>query len=84
MLIISRIYSSANDESNCLNAIADSKAKQRDVARMYADCITADTIAYRDKLTRVDFKKINAAITQRWPKGLVRVKEMAWKLLNPR
>jgi hypothetical protein len=54
----------------------DSHFKQKDVALTYA-------MAIRDQdLVPVDWARANAAITKRWPKGLVRVKEAAWKILR--
>jgi hypothetical protein len=51
---------------------ADAVVKQRDVALTYA-------LAMRDELyVTVDWKRANAAILARWPRGLERVKNMAW------
>jgi hypothetical protein len=47
-------------------------ATQKSVALTYAFIL-------RQELTTADWAKINAAIIERWPKGLARVKEMAWK-----
>lgn len=59
-------------ESECANRAL----KQRDVALTYA-------LAMRDQdLVPVDWKRANAAIAARWPKGLVRVKQLAWKRLG--
>lgn len=55
---------------------ADKAMKQKDVALTYA-------LAIRDEdAVPVDWKRANAAIVKRWPKGLVRVKELAWKLFQ--
>ena len=52
---------------------ADKMFKQADVALTYA-------LAIRDeKEVPVDWPRANAAILKRWPKGLARVKELAWK-----
>lgn len=49
---------------------------QKSVALTYA-------LAIRDeKLVPVDWKRANAAIAKRWPKGLARVKELAWKIVQ--
>jgi hypothetical protein len=49
---------------------------QKSVALTYA-------LAMRDEaIVPVDWKRANAAILKRWPKGLVRVKEAAWKKLE--
>lgn len=82
-MTIERIYNVAWDQSNLLNAIADEEANQRDVAAFYADCVIADVQARQQGTQRADWKAINRAIVARWPKGLNRVKEMAWKLLKP-
>jgi len=44
---------------------------QRDVAKTYA-------LALRSSVPQ-DWKRINAAIMKRWPKGLTRIKESAWR-----
>jgi hypothetical protein len=54
-------------------ALVDARTTQRVVA-----------VAYRLMIVHPDrkdewFSTANAAIQKRWPKGLVRVKEMAWK-----
>ena len=47
---------------------------QADVARYYADLIMCGN---------TDWKEINCAIKSRWSvSGLVRVKRMAWKIVN--
>ena len=81
-MIIERVYCPANEQSNCLNAIADERAKQADVAAFYADCIRADAIAKYQGKPRCDWKAINRAICERWPKGLEWVKKMAWKIVK--
>ncbi len=80
---IERVYIPAVEQQNCLNAIADYTTTQKDVAGLYADCIRAASGKHLDDGGGVDFKVINLAITKRWPKGLLRVKTMAWKLLKP-
>ena len=81
-MIVERFYFPANEQSNCLNAIADKRSKQADVAAFYADCIRADAIATRRGNIGCDWKAINRAICERWPKGLERVKKMAWKIVK--
>lgn len=57
---------------------AEPEMKQRDVALTYA-------LAIRDEdMVPVDWKRANAAILKRWPKGLQRVKEMAWRMIQRR
>ncbi len=79
---LERIYVSAIEQSNCLKAIADKEATQKVIAGFYADCIRADGFARLNNREKPDFGVINRAITQRWAKGLNRVKEMAWKLVK--
>lgn len=51
---------------------ADKIFKQADVALTYA-------LAMRDEdIVPVDWKRANAAILKRWPRGLLRVKKKAW------
>jgi hypothetical protein len=78
--VIERIYCSPIDQSNAIIATEDKEVNQKFMADFYADCLIADAIAIRDGLTRVDFGAVNAAILKRWPKGLNRIKEMAWKI----
>lgn len=59
-------------ESEC----AIRSMKQKDVALTYA-------LAMRDEgLVPVDWKRANAAILKRWPRGLERVKKMAWGMFE--
>ncbi len=52
---------------------ADKVFRQKDVALTYA-------LAIRDEsIVPVDWPRANAAIVKRWPHGLARVKELAWK-----
>lgn len=51
---------------------AQPEMRQKDVALTYA-------LAMRDETeVPVDWKRANAAILARWPKGLDRVKRLAW------
>lgn len=58
-----------NPEFVIENEIANG-ANQKEVARTYA-------LALRT-MDSVDWKRINKAIVGRWPKGLERVKNLAW------
>lgn len=61
-------------ESEC----AMPETRQQHVAETYA-------LALRDEAhVPVDWKRANAAILKRWPKGLQRVKALAWKILEQR
>lgn len=46
-------------------------ASQADVAKTYA-------LALRSAVPQ-DWKRVNAAIVKRWPKGLARIKASAWR-----
>jgi len=59
---------------------ADKRMKQHDVALSYAAAIRTDAA----KVERVDWVAINALIAARWPKGLNRVKERAWGIVEGR
>lgn len=70
---IERVYTPAIETSNAINAAAAKGMTQRRMAGFYADCIRAG---------ECDWPAINAAIKNRWPKGLQRVKDLAWKELR--
>ena len=72
---IRRLYFSSNLQRNFLSAIADKLSRQEDVASFYADCIICDSAE-----GGIDWATINKAVVTRWPKGLLRVKTMAWKM----
>ena len=57
--------------------LADRKARHWDVAKVYALLVGAERLG-----AIVDWKDINAQLQQRWPKGLVRVKRMAWRIVE--
>jgi hypothetical protein len=56
---------------------ADKVFTQKSVALTYALAMSAEQHG-----VPVDWKRANTAITARWPKGLVRVKELAWKMVR--
>lgn len=59
-----------------LAVIGDKKARQREVANVYAECIEADFLRGEP----VDWTAINTAILGRWKmSGLYRIKDWAWK-----
>ena len=76
---LERVYSPSVEQSNALNAIADKTCKQRDVASFYSDCMVCLRFLKLPD-SAIDFGTINRAIAARWPKGLERVKEMAWDI----
>lgn len=59
-----------------LERIADKRFWQSAIAANYAMAILDM------KETATDWPKVNAAIVARWPNGLVRVKEKAWKIVE--
>lgn len=73
---IERIYHPSVDFSNAMNAVADKECTQNVMAGFYADCLRCAAI---HGMKSIDWQALNEAITKRWPKGLNRVKEMAWK-----
>ncbi len=58
---------------------AEKALTQKCVALTYALAMHAE-----DNGTPVDWRRVNAAIRNRWPRGLDRVKKMAWKLVKVR
>ncbi len=51
--------------------------KQKDVAETYAMALVV-------RHYKVDFARMNKAILAKWPRGLERVKNMAWKIMEER
>jgi len=64
-------------ERTLLGEIADPRMHQRDVAMTYRLAMLSSERA------SIDWAKVNQAILKRWPKGLTRIKEMAWRMTNP-
>ena len=58
------------DVENVIENEIAMKCTQRQIAQTYA-------LAIRSSWP-TDWARVNAAITARWPKGLNRIKEMAW------
>lgn len=65
-------------ESVLLQEIGAKEATQKGLAMTYAMAI----LSSENKNKLIDWNKVNTAITARWPKGLYRVKTMAWKLIE--
>lgn len=61
------------DVAKIIIATEDRANKQRDIAKMYAELLYTP---------EVNWTKVNAAISERWPSksGLTRVKTMAWDI----
>lgn len=68
------------DETICLVASIQSGKKQEDVAESYAFYL----LHYGMTENVVDWRVANAEIRKRWPKGLGRVKTMAWRIVEKR
>jgi hypothetical protein len=68
----------SNVQETILREIGDSRLHQFDVAQTYG------LILRLRQEKQVDWPTINRAIVARWPKGLARVKEMAWKFAEGR
>lgn len=78
-----RVYVCSVEQSNAINAAADLGVNQKLMAEFYRDCLIADLLAQKfmpSSSSRVDWKAVNAAILRRWPKGLERIKKLAWKM----
>lgn len=63
---------------NLLRELADKTKTQHDISWLYAEAIC------HVPLDSPDWGIMNRAIMARWSKGLVRVKEKAWKMLELR
>jgi hypothetical protein len=65
-------------ELACVESVIENELEmglpQKEIAKTYAMGIVSTW--------PTDWGRVNTAITKRWPKGLPRVKEMAWKLLR--
>ena len=60
-------------ESMLLREIDNKVFKQKDIAQTYALSMASS------ECDRIDWKKVNKAIIERWSKsGLIRIKNMAW------
>lgn len=84
MIEIERIWCSEIDEQNAINATEAKDCNQKAMAGFYADCILCDVFAKTNGFRRVNFARVNDAIIRRWPKGLSRIKTLAWKLIEKR
>jgi hypothetical protein len=62
-------------EAEFLTALSIRKMSQEDAAHAYA-CLIANDFSL------VNWPRVNDAIRERWPKGLVRVKTKAWKIIE--
>lgn len=76
-----RIFIASIEQSNAINASEDEECNQQDMSTFYMDCIIADQQSRAKGIEGVDWRAVNEAIIKRWPKGLVRIKEMAHKRL---
>lgn len=76
-----RLYIVSNAQSNLMAAISDPSCRQADIASFYEDAIIADK-SREEGAEGVDWALVNKAIIARWPKGLQRIKTMAWKRLG--
>jgi hypothetical protein len=67
-----------NIELACCEEVIENElangAKQKDIALTYAMAMCSSW--------PTDWGRVNRAILAKWPKGLKRVKEMAWKLVE--
>lgn len=66
------VFELANPTEQLLTEVADTVFKQKDVAATYALALRCST--------PTDWRKVNAAIIERWSRsGLQRIKQAAWK-----
>jgi hypothetical protein len=79
-----QVYIPSCEQSNALSATKDKAVNRADMAEFYAGCIIADVLAERSGGTRVDFKIVNQAVLERWPKGLDHIKNSAHKIAAER
>lgn len=80
---VERVYDVFIEEENAVNAAADRTCNRDGMVGMYADCIIADHLERkRGGTNAINWKRVNAAILERWPKGLVYIKEGAWRALG--
>jgi len=63
------------DAQQVIEQCENKNFKQEDVALSYARLIA-------EKPTAQQISAANEAIKKRWPRGLRRVKEMAWKMIE--
>ena len=62
-------------QDQLLRAITEPGIKQATIAAIYASVL-------RHEGETADWAAINVAIREKWPTGLLRVKKMAWKILE--
>jgi hypothetical protein len=66
----------ADCEATLLREIADPHMRQLDVASTYGLALLSS------ERTKVDWSLVNTKIAERWPRGLGRVKQMAWRVVK--
>lgn len=67
------------DVDNFRSAVASKDVLVRDMGGFYADCIRAS-----GQGVDVDWREMNALITDRWSRSaLIRIKRAAWKEIRP-
>jgi hypothetical protein len=81
-MTIERIYIASIDQSNAINATRNKDCTSKNMAGFYADCIVSDAIGVASGTGRIDFRAVNNAILERWPRGLTRIKNAAWRLVE--
>lgn len=81
MITFERVYIPSIELQNAINAAKDKSCTREIMARFYADCIRCSTI---HGLGSIDWKTLNAAIVNRWPRGLEYIKSLARKIGDAR
>ena len=71
-----RVMSDFTMELMCVESVIENEIQQGCTQKQIA---TTYALGLRSSYP-TDWKRVNAAILAKWPKGLVRVKELAWKI----
>lgn len=76
-MIIERVYIPSIDFTNAMNAVADPECTRDTMASFYEDLLRC---SFANGTDCIDWKTVNKAILERWPRGLNYIKTKAWKL----
>ena len=74
-MILERLHISTVATSNALLGAKCPDVNQDSMADFYADMLRAENITKKP----CDWAAVNTAILERWPNGLRRIKEKAWR-----
>jgi len=79
-MILERMHISIVATNNALLGAKCPDVNQNSMADFYADMLRAEAITKKP----CDWSAVNKAILERWPKGLVRIKDKAWRKIHKR